>query len=199
MTCGDIPGVLTNTAELLELSEQYGLPQPGAIGLVYRGWGLMASGKPEGLALAQEGISALEGFGLRIFLSRAYCAMAESCLCAGRQAEGLQQVKKALLIASDIGESFYLPRILLINAKLLRATGRHNEDAEASLRQSIELARIQGAKSFELCAALELFPLWSKKGKHAEARELLSPICNALSQEPDMPGVKDARKLLDMH
>ena len=70
MTRCDVAGATANTGELLKLAEQYGLPQPRAIGRVYRGWALASAGKAvEGLALAEEGITLLERSGTRIFLS----------------------------------------------------------------------------------------------------------------------------------
>jgi hypothetical protein len=77
----------------VKLAEQYGLPQPRAMGLVYRGWALASSGYAvEGLALAEEGITMLERSGTRIVLSRAHGAIAEVYLIAGRYADGLRQV-----------------------------------------------------------------------------------------------------------
>ena len=71
MTRRDVAGVTANTTELLKLAEQYGLPQPRAMGLVYRGWALASSGnEKEGLALAEEGVTLLERSGARVFLSR---------------------------------------------------------------------------------------------------------------------------------
>ena len=61
MTRGDILGVTANTAELLTLGEQYGLPLPRAMGLVYRGWALAYSGeRMKVLNLRTEGAGLLE-------------------------------------------------------------------------------------------------------------------------------------------
>jgi class 3 adenylate cyclase/tetratricopeptide (TPR) repeat protein len=198
MTSRDVAGVATDTAELLKLSERYGLPLPLAMGLVYRGWALASSGKEvDGLALAEQGITLLERSGTRIFLSRAYCAIAEIYLMLGRYADGLRQVEKALRVASDIGESFYLPRLFQIRAGLMQASGQTDEAAEASLRRSLELAIMQGAKVFELRAAIGLVGLWRRQGKRDEGRNLLRSICNRLTEGRDTPDFKEARALLD--
>jgi predicted ATPase len=71
MTRDDVAGVSANTAELLKLAEQYGLPLPRAMGLLYRGWALARSGAAEeGFALATEGTGLLERTGNKILLSR---------------------------------------------------------------------------------------------------------------------------------
>ena len=198
MTRCDVAGATANTGELLKLAEQYGLPQPRAIGRVYRGWALASAGKAvEGLALAEEGITLLERFGTRIFLSRNYCAIAEIYLILGRYADGLRQVEKALRIASDIGESFYLPRLFQIRARLMQASGQTDEAVEASLKRSLEFAIVQGAKVFELRAAIGLVDLWRRQGKRKEGRLLLRPICDWFTEGRDTPEFKEAKVLLD--
>ena len=133
VTRRDVEGVISNTAELLKLAGQYGLPLPQAIGRVYRGWALASAGKAvEGLALAEEGISFLERSGGRIFLSRVYGTIAEIYLILGRYADGLRQLEKALGIASDIGKSFYLPRLFQIRARLIEASGHGRKTAVSS-------------------------------------------------------------------
>jgi len=198
MTRRDVAGMTASTGELLKLAEQYGLPQPRAMGLVYRGWALASSGcAGEGLALAEEGMTLLERSGTRIVLSRAYGAIAEVYLIVGRYADGLRQVEKALHIASEIGESFYLPRLFQVHAKLMHACGQTGEATEASLKRSLELAIVQGAKVLELRAAIGLVELWRRQGKCKEGRLLLSPICDWFTEGRDTPEFTEARVLLD--
>jgi class 3 adenylate cyclase/tetratricopeptide (TPR) repeat protein len=198
MTCRDIAAVAAGTAELVKLAEQYGLPLPLAMGLVYRGWALACSDKAvEGLELAEQGITLLERSGHRIFLSRGYSAIADIYLMLGRYADGLRQIEKALRIASDIGESFYLPRLFQIRAGLMQASGQADEVVEASLRRSLELAIAQGAKVFELRAAIGLVGIWRSQGKRKEGRDLLTSTCNFCAEGHDMPDFKEATALLD--
>ena len=151
----------------------------------------------EGLALAEEGISFLERSGARIFLSRVYGTIAEIYLILGRYADGLRQMEKALLIASDIGESFYLPRLFQIRARLMQAFGQTDEAIEASLKRSLEFAIMQGAKVLELRAAIGLVDLWRRQGKRKEGCLLLRPICDWFTEGRDTPEFKEARVLLD--
>jgi class 3 adenylate cyclase/tetratricopeptide (TPR) repeat protein len=198
MTSRDIAAVAADTAELVKLAEQYGLPLPLAMGLVYRGWALACSDKAvEGLEFAEQGITLLERSGTRIFLSRGYSAIADIYLMLGRYADGLRQVEKALRIASDIGESFYLPRLFQIRAGLMQASGQADEVVEASLRRSLELAIAQSAKVFELRAAIGLVGIWRRQGKRKEGRDLLTSTCNFCAEGHDMPDFKEATALLD--
>ena len=124
-------------------------------------------------------------------------ATSEIYLILGRYADGLRQVEKALRIASDIGESFYLPRLFQIRARLMQASGQTDEAVEASLKRSLELAIVQGAKVFELRAAIGLVDLWRRQGKRKEGRLLLRPICDWFTEGRDTPEFKEAKVLLD--
>jgi len=197
ITRGDVAGVMANTAELLELAERYGLPQPRAMGQVYRGWALASLGNiPEGIALAEEGARTLEQSGYSIFLSRVHGFIAEIHLMGGRYAEGLSKVEQALRIASDLGESFYVARLLQMRAMLSQSMGQADEAIEADFRRSLEVAIRQGAKAFELRASTGLASLWTRRGKRDQARNLLQPICGWFTEGLDTPDFKHAIELL---
>jgi len=69
-------------------------------------------------------------------------------------------------------------------------------EAEACFRQALEVARRQGAKSWELRAALSLSRLWQRQGKPAEARQLLSEIYAWFTEGFDTADLQEARTLL---
>ena len=80
---------------------------------------------------------------------------------------------------------------------LLDKDGDAAEDAEALLGQSLEIARRQEAKSFELRAATSLARLWQRQGKGDAARALLAPLYDWFTEGFDTRDVKDAKALLD--
>jgi predicted ATPase len=61
----------------------------------------------------------------------------------------------------------------------------------------MEIARRQGAKSWELRAGTSLSRLWVKQGKRTAAIELLAPLCRWFSEGRDTADVKEARTLLE--
>ncbi len=198
LICHDVAGVIANTAELLQLAEQYGLPLPRAIGLVYRGWALASSEiAVEGVALAEQGVAFLERSGARLFLPRTYAAIAEAYFALGRYADALDRLDDAFHIASEIRDSFYPPRLFQIRAKLMQASSQSDDVIEQDLRHSLELARAQGAKAFELRAAIGLASLWQRQGKGGKGREFLTPICDWFTEGFDMPDFREAKALLD--
>jgi glycosyltransferase involved in cell wall biosynthesis len=84
----------------------------------------------------------------------------------------------------------------LFRADLLR--GMRLEAPGALLNTEIlALARRQGAKSFELRAAIGLSRLWQRQGKQAKARELLGPIYGWFTEGFDTKDLQEAKALLD--
>jgi predicted ATPase len=79
---------------------------------------------------------------------------------------------------------------------LLGQPGTPPAEAEAWLRQALDVARRQQAKSLELRAAMSLARLWQRQGKRAEARELLAPIYGWFTEGFDIADLQEAQALL---
>ena len=69
--------------------------------------------------------------------------------------------------------------------------------AQTSFLKSLEVARAQDAKGWELRAATSLARLWESQGKRREAYELLAPIYNWFTEGFDTKDLKDAKALLE--
>jgi predicted ATPase len=70
-------------------------------------------------------------------------------------------------------------------------------EAEGCFRRAIDTAREQNTKSLELRAAISLAHLWQRRGKTAEARELLSEVYGWFTEGFDTADLKDAKALLE--
>ena len=84
-----------------------------------------------------------------------------------------------------------------VKAELQLRTGTDVEAVETDLQRSIDIARRQSAKIWELRAATSLARLWRDQGKRAEARDLLAPIYGWFTEGFDTPVLQDAKALLD--
>jgi class 3 adenylate cyclase len=71
------------------------------------------------------------------------------------------------------------------------------EAAEASFLKSLEVARSQAARGFELRAATSLARLWNSQGRRREAYDLLAPVYDWFTEGFDTRDLKDAKVLLD--
>jgi hypothetical protein len=60
------------------------------------------------------------------------------------------------------------------------------------------VAKQQGARSYELLAALSLAKLYQSTGRAAEACAILTPALDGFSPTAEMPEVNDAQALLEV-
>jgi len=65
------------------------------------------------------------------------------------------------------------------------------------LGQSLEIARRQEARTFELRAATTLARLWQRQGKREKARALLAPLYAWFTEGFDTRDLIDAKALLE--
>jgi len=71
------------------------------------------------------------------------------------------------------------------------------KEAEAYFHKALDVARQQGAKSWEIRASTSLARLWQQQGKKGEARHLLSEIYNWFTEGFNTPDLQEAKALLD--
>ena len=73
---------------------------------------------------------------------------------------------------------------------------RESSRRRALFGRSLEIARRQEAKTFELRAATSLARLWQRQGKRDAARDLLAPVYEWFTEGFDTRDLKDAKALL---
>ena len=79
---------------------------------------------------------------------------------------------------------------------LLDTDGNAAPEAEALFGQSLEIARRQEAKTFEVRAATSLARLWQRQGKRAAARALLTPLYAWFTEGFATRDLREAKALL---
>jgi predicted ATPase len=70
-------------------------------------------------------------------------------------------------------------------------------EAERAMQQSIDVARWQNAKSWELRGAMSLTRLRRQQGRREEAVALLAPVYGWFTEGLDTADLKEAKALLD--
>jgi predicted ATPase len=70
-------------------------------------------------------------------------------------------------------------------------------EAEACFQRALDIARHQGAKSWELRAAMSLGRLWQRQGKRAAAHALLADIYGWFTEGFDTPDLQEVKALLE--
>jgi hypothetical protein len=105
------------------------------------------------------------------------------------------EIDRALATANEHGGRLQLSEMLRLKGELMSMVSRRAE-AEACLRQSIAIAERQGAKLPKLRSALSLARLLADKSKPREARAVLQPAYDAVTEGFDLTDLKAAAGLL---
>jgi len=108
-------------------------------------------------------------------------------------------VDKALARAEQTEARWYLAELLRTKGELL-LLGRVPtavEAAEACFQQAIEVARRQGALSWQLRAAMSLARFWHGQQRASQARKLLSPVYRRFTEGFGTADLVAAKTLLD--
>ena len=97
---------------------------------------------------------------------------------AGQVAEGLDVVDKALARAEQTEEGWYLAELLRTKGELLLLERGPSavETAEQCFYRALDVARHQGALSWELRSAMSLARLWREQQRVSQAGKLLAPV-----------------------
>jgi len=113
---------------------------------------------------------------------------------SGDQGTAVTLLKRAGELVDLTGGRWCEAEIMRLRA---RYGTRSSEEAVAFLRASLETAKQQGAKLWELRAAADLARLLSDQKKHAEASAILRPVCEWFNEGKDTADYIAARALLD--
>lgn len=123
--------------------------------------------------------------------------LALGLLSLGQAAEGLSLVSAAIDRVNGSGELFQMPELLRVKGKLLNALPQSShDDAQDAFRHSINLARAQGARSWELRAATDLAALLADAGHRDDAKKVLEDAYGRFSEGFDTADLKLAADLL---
>jgi predicted ATPase len=146
----------------------------------------------------QQAMIELAGLGSGIGAPQGLFQLAEGLRKVGRHGDALSALALGVAQAEQQGQHFYDAELHRLRAEIFLDTdGNAVEEAEALFGRSLEIARRQEAKTFELRAATRLARLWQRRGKRAAARALLAPLYAWFTEGFDTRDLQDAKALLD--
>jgi predicted ATPase len=117
---------------------------------------------------------------------------------AGQIAEGLVVVDRALARAEETEAGWYLAELLRIKGEIL-LLGRGSTAvaaAEKCFHQALDVARRQGALSWELRAAMSLARCWRQQQRPSEARTALAAVYQRFTEGFETADLIAAKALL---
>jgi DNA-binding SARP family transcriptional activator len=121
--------------------------------------------------------------------------LAESYLTAQRLDEATRVLDEALELTRAAGENAFTAEYERLRGEVARAGGDGAEAIER-FRRALNLAHQQGARAWELRAAVSLARALGERGQRAEARALLAPVYATFTEGFDTPDLRVARDLL---
>ena len=93
-------------------------------------------------------------------------------------------------------ELYRLKGEMILQSAAQHASPTVQRDAQAYFEQALDIARAQGARSWELRTATSLARLWQQQGKQDEAHSLLSQTYQWFTEGFDTRDLQDAKALL---
>jgi predicted ATPase len=180
------------------LSEQLGFPFFLGMGRFLRGLARVELGEGEaGIAEMQHAMVELARIGSGIGAPQILAMLAESLRKVGRHEDALGALALGIAQAEQQGQHYFDAELHRLRAEiLLDMNGDAGEAAEALFGQSLEIARRQEAKAFELRTATSLARLWQGQGKRDAARALLTPRYAWFTEGFETRDLQDAKALL---
>jgi predicted ATPase len=167
-------------------------------GALFNGWAAVSRGQVDrGIQMLQEALAAWQKGGARLWMPTFLMLQAQAYAKAGRNDTAVATIGQAIANCEQSGEQWALAEILRTKASLLSHAGTAKRDkVEAILLDSLDVARRQGARCWELRTAWDLSRLWRRQGRNRKAIELLQSVSDQFTEGFDTEDLRDARKLL---
>jgi predicted ATPase/DNA-binding winged helix-turn-helix (wHTH) protein len=196
---GDLATAEHYAGMLLDESTRQALPVWRALGRSYQGALAIKRGDVmTGLRLLQAGFDELGEAGFAA-LQLIPLLTAEVLGRAGRIAEGLAAIEEAIDRSERTEECWRMGELLCVKGELLLSQGTEGAAAVAEdlFRRALDLARRQGALSWELRAAMSLARLVRDQGRPAAAETILQPVYDQFTEGFGTADLRAARAMLD--
>src|SRR5258706_1836046 len=125
-------------------------------------------------------------------------ALADGIAGLGRFTEALATIDRALASANRGGERWFVPELLRNKGEFLLsgADDRAIPARELCFAEALEVAREQGALSWELRGALSLARLRVRQHRQDDARQLLAPVYNRFTEGFETLDLRSAKAML---
>jgi predicted ATPase len=149
----------------------------------------------EGISLLRSGANAYRATGAEVWTPYYIALLAKTSEIAGKIEDSLTLLDEASQIVKRTGERWFAAELNRQKGQLLQQV--HTEAAEEFYRKALSIAEEQGAKLWELRAAVSLARLRRDQGRRTEARDLLAPVYEWFTEGFDTPDLKAAKALLD--
>ena len=194
----DSDALMRRTEEAEQLGREHGIPLLGEIMVeISRGIAWLRAGRwADGAAQLERGVSHLHSTGHRIWISYLRALQAEGLALAGDPRRAWALVSDSVTHMEAGEERSHYAEVLRLKGWLMSLLG-DREGAETELRKSLDFARAQQAKSWELRTATTLARVWASQNRRREALALLEPVHEWFTEGHETKDLMTAVQLLD--
>jgi predicted ATPase len=175
--------------------------------MLLQGAALAAQGQHgAGLAQMHQALAAIQAAGQEAGRLLSMALLAEQYGQAGQVEAGLHVLSETLASLNPQEPRLWEPELHRVRGTLLLQAGALTPDAppraadaeaERCFQRALALARRQGAKAFELRAAMGLSRLWQRQGKRQEAHNFLAAVYGWFTEGFDTADLREAQALLE--
>ncbi|MGY8704470.1 tetratricopeptide repeat protein [Bradyrhizobium sp. 18BD] len=124
-------------------------------------------------------------------------ALVHGLLALGQVEQGARLIDEAIHLVDQSGDHLYMPELLRMKARVLLSLSAPNAaEAETCLMQSLELSRDNGAKAWELRAAIDLAQLLAERGDREDANLLLQAALEGFAEDSETADIRVTNGLL---
>jgi tetratricopeptide (TPR) repeat protein len=189
------------SAKGARLAEEHGFPYVMGIATVNQGWAMLNQGNPEGIAIVRRGVAIVDRTGAALGRANYLGLLGATYVFEGDRNAAIAKLDEAMDELERTGEGIYEPGLLIGRSSLLaegsRKSVRGMTAVESDLRRAMDVARAQGARLFELRAAVALARHCRERHRAAEGRSLLSAAYAWFEDRPtSAPEIAAAVRLL---
>lgn len=146
--------------------------------------------------LVRQGITELTATGARLGSPMHLQLLAQVLLYCGAYPESLVAIEEGIVACAD-GEEIALAELYRLRGEAYLAQGKAFEEVSAEFEKSLDVARRQNAKSWELRTTVSLARLLSSNGRVEEAYTRLFAVYDWFTEGFDTKDLQVAKELLD--
>ena len=194
----DLESVVVTAENLLKISQQHGMDFYVAISRIYLSWARGGLGDARGGADdLRNSLDTYATQGNRLGTPYFLGCLAELEATAGDHERALALINEGLAMAREGGQRVWDAFLHRLRGDfLLKRDLANPASAEDAYRTAIATAKEQGARSYELRAALALAKLYQSNARPTDAHAVLAPALEGFSPTPEMPEIAEAQALL---
>jgi DNA-binding response OmpR family regulator/class 3 adenylate cyclase/predicted ATPase len=190
--------MISYAGTVVSLCREHGFSHWLACGRILEGWATVNQGETDrGMQIIGAGVAAWRGAGAGLWLPLFLMLLAEAMARDGGHEAALAAIDQAIAVAEQTGERWCIAEILRIKARLLSETSRASHQIETLLTKSLDIARSQKARGWELRTTCDLASLWKDTGQPKKAQLLLQSVYAQFTEGFDSTDLRYAKSLLD--